>query len=109
MYYNWNGFTTMGLVLILYGILIILFPPKYGSNMFGIFTKITIRTKDIWLHGQKLYAYALIILGLIYLFLTIIRNIYQLKYLVGVILLIVFLKLTRFSINIILTKKYPNY
>jgi hypothetical protein len=39
MNFNWNGFTSMGLALIIYGVVIVLFPPKYGDDIFGILQK----------------------------------------------------------------------
>lgn len=107
MSYHWNGYTTIGLVLIIYGILILLFPPKFESNMFGISTKMTMKNKDIWLHGQKLLAYALLAMGFIYIILSILQLLVIIQYWVLVILFMVFWVLTKFSINKILSKKYP--
>ncbi len=106
MNFNWNGFTSMGLALIIYGIVIVLFPPKYGDDIFGIYTKITMRTKSIWLRGQKLLAYALISMGLIYVIIGSLKDRYQIRYTFGVISLIVFWKLTKYLINKFLAKKY---
>jgi hypothetical protein len=74
MNFNWNGFTSMGLALIIYGVVIVLFPPKYGDDIFGIYTKITMRTKDIWLRGQKLLAHSLLSMGLIYVITGILKK-----------------------------------
>jgi hypothetical protein len=74
MNFNWNGFTSMGLALIIYGVVIVLFPPKYGDDIFGIYTKITMRTKDIWLRGQKLLAHSLLSMGLIYVITSILKK-----------------------------------
>jgi uncharacterized membrane protein len=106
MSYNWNVFSIVGLAFIMYGILILLFPPKYGDDIFGIYTKITMRTKDIWLHGQKLFAYALITMGLVYFTFSILENSYQIKYTIGVISIMVFWKWTKYLINKFLANKY---
>jgi uncharacterized membrane protein len=108
MIYHWNAFITIGLVLFLYGLVTLIFPPKFGNDMFGICTKMTMLNKEIWKHGQKLLAYTLMSFGLINAIIGLIRNKYQVDYWIGVLLLIAFWQLTKFIINKILTKKYPD-
>ena len=108
MIYNWNGNTTIGIALLLYGILIILFPPKYGDDMFGILTKMTMRNKDAWVHGQKLFAYALMAMALIFIILSILKNLYNFDYLISLFIFFASWILTKYAINRILIKKYSN-
>ena len=107
MIYDWNGNTTIGLGLLLYAILIIIFPPKFGNDRFGIFTKMTMRTKEIWLHGQRLLAYSLLIIGLIFLIISLIEIENKHQYFFSILLLFTYWKLTKYIIDKILLKKYP--
>jgi uncharacterized membrane protein len=108
MIINWNGNTSVGLFLILWAILIVLFPPKYGNDIYGISTRVTLRNEVVWNYAQKLLAYSLIIAGLIFTVLGFIRIQNTNQYLGSVILLIITWKLSKYIINKILAGKYPN-
>ena len=56
-----------GLLLILSAITILLFPPKFGNFFYGICTKLTMKNKASWYAGQKFFAVAIFITGIIFL------------------------------------------
>jgi len=60
-----NLYTIIGLLLILLGVTMIFFPPKFGSFFYGVRTKVTMKNSIIWASAQKLFAYSLLTIGLV--------------------------------------------
>jgi uncharacterized membrane protein len=55
-----------GLILIISAVAILLFPPKFGNFLFGIRTSHTMKNKASWYAGQKFFAFAIFITGIIF-------------------------------------------
>jgi uncharacterized membrane protein len=56
----------IGILLILYAIAVLFFPPTFGSYFYGIRTKLTMTNKMIWASGQRLFAFSLIGIGFVF-------------------------------------------
>lgn len=54
-----------GLLLVLFGSAMILFPPKFGSFFYGVRTKWTMKDKVVWKTGQRNFAFSIMIIGII--------------------------------------------
>lgn len=63
----------VGLFLIAYSLLVLLFPPKFLNFWYGIHTKMTKKNSVIWSAGQKLFAYAIFGIGLVSIVLSILH------------------------------------
>lgn len=57
----------VGLFSVLFSLIILIFPPKFGSDFYGITTKQTLRDKTTWAAGQKLFALSLIAIGVLFI------------------------------------------
>ena len=100
-----NFYTIIGLFLILVGLTMIFFPPKFGSFLYGVRTKVTMKNKIIWATGQRLFAYSLLIIGLIVPLLGV------LKIEVSIMPLVLFIglwKLAEYFIHKYLASKFPD-
>lgn len=58
---NTNTLVSIGLILL--GIVMLLFPPKPGNSLYGVSNKATNRDQETWKLGQRLYAYAFLLIG----------------------------------------------
>lgn len=63
-----NTSTFIGLAQIILGIILLLFPPKYGNVIFGLSMKSTLKSETHWKKGQQLGVIALIGIGCVYTF-----------------------------------------
>lgn len=63
-----NTSTFIGLAQIILGIIMFLFPPKYGNSILGLSMKTTLKSEATWKKGQQLCAIALIVIGSLYTF-----------------------------------------
>lgn len=62
-----NNFTfVIGLVLILFSVIMYVFPPAFGNYWYGVSTKVTMENNNTWARAQRLFAYAIFIMGLIF-------------------------------------------
>lgn len=75
-----NTTTLVSIALLLLGISMLLFPPKFGNSIFGISNQATTRDEESWKLGQRLYAYALLIMGVIIEIAGLILEISEAKY-----------------------------
>ncbi|RTL56080.1 MAG: SdpI family protein [Sphingobacteriales bacterium] len=57
----------VGLFLLLFSICLIIFPPKFGHEFYGIITKQTLKNETSWKMGQKRFALCLLLIGAIFL------------------------------------------
>ena len=60
-----NLSVVIGLLLILFACAMIFFPPKFGSIFYGVRTKWTMKSKTLWVTGQRLFAYSILTIGLV--------------------------------------------
>lgn len=58
--------TGVGLLLILCAVALLVFPPKYGNQRYGIQTNWTIKSATLWAEGQKLFAFSILGIGSIF-------------------------------------------
>ena len=87
------------------GFAILIFPPRYGSSFFGLRTKVTLKNEIIWAAGQKLFAYSLLIIGLMIILFCI------LEIGIGIMPLLLFIgvrKLTEYFIDKFLLNKFSD-
>ena len=102
-----DSFTlAIALLLIAFSLVIFFFPPKFCNFWYGITTSLTIKNKIIWADGQKLFAYAIFGIGLIFCicaFLNIGTKFHPTR---TFFLLIVLWKLSKYIVHKILEKKY---
>ena len=68
-----NFYVIIGLCLMLLGIVMLIFPPKFGSFLYGVRTKVTMKNNTTWVRGQKLFAYSILVFGLIFSIFSVIR------------------------------------
>ena len=85
-----NTFTLVSIGLILMGVIMLLFPPKFGNTLYGVSNKETNRNEEMWKLGQRLYAYAFLLMGAAFELLGILmEKIYgKFQSLIGLIMLI---------------------
>ena len=98
----------MGLAFILYSTAILLFPPAYGNLFYGFPTKWTLKSKETWYTGQKLFAVSTIILGLIFSILGGFKIDDNIPPYHMVLLLFTLWAVSKFFVHKILAKKYPS-
>ncbi|MDB5198833.1 MAG: hypothetical protein JWO92_796 [Chitinophagaceae bacterium] len=60
-----NFSVIIGLFLILYSIVLIVFPPTFGSYLYGVRTKVIMKNKTMWYEGQRLFAFSIGVIGII--------------------------------------------
>ena len=68
-----NFYVIIGLSLMLLGIVMLIFPPKFGSTLYGVRTKITMKNSTTWIRGQKLFACSILAFGVIFSIFSVIR------------------------------------
>ena len=57
---------SIGLLLILLSIIILVFPPKFGNQFYGVCTPLTLKNAAIWTYGQKLFSISILCIGFIF-------------------------------------------
>lgn len=61
-----NNFSVNGgLFLILSACVMLVFPPKFGNFFYGVRTKWTMINEVLWAAGQRLFAYSIMVIGII--------------------------------------------
>jgi len=63
----------VGLFLILYSCAMIFFPPKFDNMFYGVRTTWTLKNKMLWTTGQRLFAYSILIIGIILIILGVLH------------------------------------
>ena len=101
-----NFTSNIGLFLILFSIVLLFFPPKYGNSWYGVSTNVTMKNNVIWRAGQKLFSYAIFLIGLLYFILGFIKIDQVIAIFPNVMSLIAFWTLAKYIINTILKKRY---
>ncbi len=96
----------VGLFLILCSLCIFIFPPKFGNDFYGITTKRTLLNQTVWATGQKLFAVAIIAIGIIYIVLGNLKLRDEIPDFVKFILLIGLWKVSKYIVDKVLEKKY---
>ena len=99
-----NFYTIIGLFIIVIGVTMIFFPPKFGSFLYGVRTKVTMKNSINWATGQRLFAYSYLIIGLIVPLLGILKTEVGIK---PFLLFICLWKLAEYFINKFLIRKFP--
>ncbi|TDG35057.1 hypothetical protein EZJ43_15130 [Pedobacter changchengzhani] len=61
-----NTWTIGGVLTLFWGLLMVIFPPNFSNNFFGIKTKWTTKNLNTWIYGQKVFSFILILLGLLF-------------------------------------------
>jgi len=56
----------VGVFLILCGLCVIFFPPKFGNVYYDFVTSLTVKNVELLIIGQKLFAISTIIMGVIF-------------------------------------------
>ena len=97
-----------GLILILYAVVVIILPPKFGNYFYGIRTKLTIRNKIVWAAGQRLFAFSIIGIGFILLFVGIFKIDEKMQPFLLVLLLISLWVLAKYIVHKILLQNFKN-
>ena len=100
-----NFYTIIGLFLILVGFTMIFFPPRFGSFLYGVRTKVTVKNKIIWANGQRLFAYSYLLIGLIVPLLGVLKLEWGIK---PFLLFICLWKLAEYFIHKFLLNKFPD-
>ena len=106
-YFDKNIDVIGGLFLILFAILILAFPPKFGNVYYGVTTKWTLKNETIWATGQRLFAISIIIIGLLFFVIGNLKLHEDIPSSLMVILLIGLWGLSKYIVHNILEKKYP--
>ena len=73
--YTFHNYVSIfsGLLLIISAAAILLFPPKFGNFFYGIRTSHTMKNTASWYAGQKIFAFAIFITGIIFFLLGILK------------------------------------
>ena len=98
----------IGIVIILYAVAILFFPPKFGSHFYGIRTKLTMRNKKVWAAGQRLFAFSLIGIGFVFSIIGVFKIDDKIRGFPMVIGLIALWVLARYFVHKILVDKFSN-
>ena len=64
----------VGVFLILCGLCVIFFPPKFGNVYYGFVTSLTVKNVELLIIGQKLFAISTIIMGVIFFYIRGFKN-----------------------------------
>jgi len=75
-----NTYNFIGLFLILFSLVMTIFPPSFGNQFYGVCTQLTLKNKTIWAFSQKLYSYAHFILGIIFIVFGIVIIYFKLQF-----------------------------
>ena len=100
--------TLVGGFLILCSLCIFIFPPRFGNKFYGITTKWTLKNETVWLTGQKLFATAIIIIGLIFLTIGSLKIHEEIPPFIMFLILVVLWTTSRYFVHKILEKRYNN-
>ena len=100
--------SVVGLFLVIAGILVFIFPPKFGNPFFGMLTKKTLKNETVWVAGQKLFATSIMIIGLIFFILGNLDVRENLPSFSMVLLLIALWSLSKYIVHKILERKFPH-
>ena len=95
-----------GLLLIIYSLIILVLPPKFGNIFYGVRTIWTLKSNAIWAKGQRLFAIAIMLIGVIFSFLGSFKLPDQIPNNVMFLLLIALWTLSKYIIHKILSNKY---
>jgi len=97
----------IGIFLMLIAIWNFILPPKFGNVYYGITTKWTLKNETVWAAGQKLFATAMIIIGLIFFIVGELRLRDHILSFSSILLLIGLWSLSKHFVHKILERKYP--
>ena len=97
----------VGLFLIVIALLTLLFPPKFGNVYYGMTTKLTLKNETMWATGQKLFAFSILVIGLIFFVIGNLHISNDIPKFSRVILLIGLWSLSKYIVHKTLEKKYP--
>lgn len=106
-FFHQNIDILIGVFLLLISICTFVFPPKFGNVFYGVTTKWTLKNETIWAAGQKLFAISILIIGLIFLLIGILKLRTDIPSFAMVLLLIVLWSLSKYFVHKILERKYP--
>jgi uncharacterized membrane protein len=96
----------IGILLILYAIAVLFFPPTFGSYFYGIRTKLTMRNKMVWASGQRLFGFSFIGIGFVFSMIGILEIDDKIQRFPMVVLLIGLCSLAKYFVNKILVNKF---
>ena len=96
----------IGILLILYALVILFFPPTFGSYFYGIRTKLTMKNKTIWASGQRLFGFSLIGIGFVFFIIGILKIDEKIQRFPMVIVLIGLWALAKYFVNKTLVNKF---
>lgn len=102
-----NLITIGGGLSVLSGLFYLIIPPKYNSSWYGIKTTVTARNEDTWKYGNKLFACAIIITGIILCVIGITPLKRMMAKFLGVIIIILMWQLAKKIVHGMINKKYP--
>ncbi len=97
---------SIGLTLIIYSIVILAFPPKFGNQFYGVRTNFTLKDPTIWADGQKFFAVSILAIGFIFSILGCFKIPDKIPNIAMFLLLITLWGLSRFIVHKILSKKF---
>src|SRR5258706_9429059 len=106
-YFDKNIDIIGGLFLILFAILMLVFPPKFGNVYYGVTTKWTLKNENIWATGQTLFAISIAAIGLLFFAIGNFKLHETIPSFSMLILLIGLWGLSKYIVHKILEKKYP--
>ncbi len=106
-FFHQNIDILIGAFLLLISICTFVFPPKFGNVFYGVTTKWMLKNETIWAAGQKLFAISILIIGLVFLVIGILKLRTDIPSFAMVLLLIVLWSLSKYFVHKILERKYP--
>lgn len=98
----------IGLMLIIYSIVILVFPPKFDNWFYGVRTSFTLKNPTIWAEGQKYFGISILGIGFIFSILGSFNIPNLIPNVAMVVVIIVLWGLSKFIVHKILLKKFPN-
>jgi uncharacterized membrane protein len=96
----------IGLFLILCGVAIFIFPPKFGNKFYGVRTNWTLKNPTLWAEGQKLFAFSIMGIGSIFVIIGSFKIQDKVPNLAMILLLFALWTLSKAIVHKILSKKY---
>jgi len=102
-----NSFSIIAIALLFFGIIMILFPPKFGSKTFGIRMNSTLRSEEAWMYGQMIYAVLVLTVAIILGVMGILKQILHIQSYYGMFIILLFWLGSRKLIDWMINRKFP--
>lgn len=99
----------IGSFLVLCSLALVFIPPKFGNDYYGICTKWTMKNETAWAAGQKLFALAIFVIGIIVGVLGSLKIHKQIPHFAMFALIIVLWNISKYLVHKKLAKKYANF